>query len=146
MRPSRRHIATQRITRTGSGAVILAAAAIAGAALCSALPPSAFGAGAFDGSYRGTQRTLRSNGSGECANLNHDNVLLVIQDNHFNRHWGPADLAVDVAANGSFSARSVTGDRARLRTIAITGQITGKNLEADIGTDLCAAHLSLTKS
>jgi len=140
--------APEGATRLSASAV--AALTLAGAILWAALPAPSFGAGQFDGNYRGTQRTLRSNGTAQCANLNHDNILLVVQDNHFDRHWGEADLAVDVGADGSFrqskSVATVGAKGGGLRVIEITGKIAGGNLEADIGSDLCAAHLSLRKS
>lgn len=39
----------------------------------------------------------------------------------------------------------VTGSQRKLRGAQMTGKITGNDLEADIGTDLCAGHLSLKK-
>jgi hypothetical protein len=106
----------------------------------------ASGAGSFDGSYKGNQTTVRTNNTQECSTLDHANVVLVVQDNHFTRRWGVADLSVDIGPDGSFNKSVVTSDSRRLRNIAITGKIVGGALEADIGTDLCAAHLSLKKS
>jgi hypothetical protein len=106
----------------------------------------ASGAGSFDGSYRGNQTTLRSNNTQDCSTLDHPNIVIVVQDNHFTRRWGVGDLSVDIGPDGSFSKSVVTSDSRRLRNIAITGKITAGNFEADIGTDLCAAHLSLKKS
>jgi hypothetical protein len=102
--------------------------------------------GSFDGSYRGTQRTLRSNNSAACASLDHDNIRIVVQDNHFNRRWGQADLAVDIPASGAFHQSVVTTDSRKMRTIEITGTIKDGTMDAEIGTSLCAAHLSLRKS
>ena len=106
-------------------------------------------AGTFDGVYRGTQRTTLTNNSGECAHIDNNNAALQIQNNHFTRVWGPANLSVDVAADGSFAAEQMVGGgrgTGAPRTVQIKGKITGGNLEADIGTNYCTAHLSLKKS
>ena len=100
-------------------------------------------AGSFDGVYRGTQQATGTNNSANCAKIDHDTALR-IENNHFTRTWS-VPLSVDVAADGSFSASAIASQRP-LRTAQITGKITGGNLEADIGTDLCRAHLSLKKA
>jgi hypothetical protein len=109
--------------------------------LVAALPAAA--AGSFDGVYKGSQTTVRNNGSGECANLDRPTTL-VVRDNHFTRKWA-ADLEVDIAPDGSFEQRVIASQRP-LRTASIKGKIANGTLEADIGTDLCSAHLSLKKS
>ncbi len=101
-------------------------------------------AGSFDGRYVGRQTGTLTTSAPDCQSLDYP-VSIVIQDGHFTRRWGQADLDVTVAADGSFAASVVTPDRRRLRTIAIKGTIAGAALEADIGSDLCAAHLSLKK-
>jgi hypothetical protein len=106
----------------------------------------ASGAGSFDGTYKGNQTTLRANNTQACATLDHSNVVVIVQDNHFTRRWGVGDLSVDVAPDGSFETSVVTSDSRRLRSITIKGRIAGGALEADIGTELCAAHLSLKKT
>ena|SRR5271165_408664 len=100
-------------------------------------------AGAFDGVYHGTQKETLNNNSGDCNNLNRD-VTIKIVNGHFSRNWR-VDLPVDVAADGSFYV-SVVASQRPLRTAELKGKIVGGRLEADIGTSLCAAHLSLTKS
>ena len=107
-----------------------------------------FAANTFDGVYSGTQRTILTNNSALCARIATDTVLR-IQNNHFSRQWGVANLSVDVAADGSFEAKQfVGGGRATgdPRVVRITGQIADSNLEADIGGTRCAVHLSLKKS
>ena len=130
---------TQAALVSGVATVVL----LAGAALLPVAPAGA--AGQFDGTYRGKQIAVLTNNSADCANLNRDTAISV-RDNHFDRRWGEGQLSVDVAPDGTFDQKVVTSDRRRLRDIAIKGKITGNSLEADIGTDLCAAHLSLTKS
>ncbi len=94
---------------------------------------------------KGRQTGTLTTSAPDCQALNYP-VSIVIQGNHFTRRWGQANLDVAVSADGSFAASAVTPDRRRLRTIAIKGKITGGVLDADIGSDLCAAHLSLKKS
>jgi hypothetical protein len=122
-----------RLTLVGLGIGILLAAP-AGAA------------GSFDGTYRGSQRILRTNNSSECNNLNSDKMLLNIQDNHFTRRWYTAELGIDVAPDGSFHQSASFNAGRRVTTAKIDGKITGGSFEADLGTDTCAVHLSLTKS
>ena len=105
----------------------------------------AVSAGSFDGTYRGNQRATLTNNSSECANLNHDNLVLIVTDNKFVRHWGVATIPVEVAPDGTFSAGVVVSTKPHLRQAQIKGKISGGNLEADIGTDLCAGHMSLKK-
>ena len=106
---------------------------------------AASAAGSFDGTYRGTQKTIRTNNSSDCTRIDQENVALTVQDNHFVRHWGVITFDVTIAADGTFSSNEVTGAQRKLRAAQMTGKITGNNLEADIGTDLCAGHLSLKK-
>ncbi len=111
-----------------------------------ALAAPAGAAGPFDGTYKGNQTTLRTNGSAECAHLDHPNMVVVVQDSQFVRRWGEATLNVTVGPDGSFSSTVATSDSRKLRNIVIKGRIAGGTLDAEIGTPLCAAHLSLTKS
>jgi hypothetical protein len=110
-----------------------------------ALAVPAGAAGSFDGTYKGTQATTSTANNASCASLDRG-TSLVVTDNHFTRHWGQADLQVPVAADGSFDTKVTTSDSRKLRTIGIKGKITGGALEADIGSDVCSAHLSLKKS
>jgi hypothetical protein len=113
--------------------------------LALAVVSAAAAAGSFDGTYKGTQATTTKSADASCANLDRG-ISVVVQDNHFSRHWGQAELQVPVAADGSFDTKVTTSDSRRLRTIAIKGKIADGGLEADIGSDLCSAHLSLKKS
>ncbi len=74
-----------------------------------------------------------------------DNLVLIVTDNKFVRHWGVATIPVEVAPDGTFSAGVVVSTKPHLRQAQIKGKISGGNLEADIGTDLCAGHMSLKK-
>jgi len=130
-------------TQVALGSGVATVALLAGAALLPVAPAGA--AGQFDGTYKGKQTTVLTNNSADCAHLDHDTTISV-RENHFNRTWGQGQLSVDVAPDGTFAQKVVTSDSRRLRDIAIKGRITGNSLEADIGTNLCAAHLSLTKS
>ena len=102
----------------------------------------------FDGVYRGSERTTLTNHSGTCARIDSDNVMIRVQNNQFTRRWGLADLQVTVAADGSFDARQSVGEGRATgtpRVVELKGRITGGNLEADIGSTYCGAHLSLKK-
>ncbi|MBS0560588.1 MAG: hypothetical protein JSR21_11090 [Proteobacteria bacterium] len=146
MRPSRpRAAARSSAEYRFPGLAVLAAAAVAGTAVWAALPLTALGAGAFDGTYRGSQRTIQTNNSADCSRMDRDNTTISITDNHFTRRWGEAELSVDVGADGSFEQKALMRGK-QLRTAVIKGKVTGGMLEADIGTPLCSVHLSLKKS
>jgi hypothetical protein len=121
---------------------VVAALAILGLAAATS-PPAA--AGPFDGTYTGTQRETQNNNSGACMRINQDHATIKIENGHFTRAWR-VTLEVDVAADGSFKASKLNNADKPMRVVEIKGRIAGAKLEADIGTDLCAAHLSLTKS
>jgi len=112
-----------------------------------AVAVSASAASPFDGVYRGPQKTTRGASYTDCQNLDHDTTVR-IQDGQFTAHWGSAKMDVTVAPNGSFDATggTKTSGRQAVRAAELKGQITGNQLEADIGTPYCGAHWSLTKS
>jgi len=56
---------------------------------------SALAASSFDGTYRGTQKTIRTNNSSDCTRIDQENVALTVQDNHFVRHWGSDNVRFD---------------------------------------------------
>jgi hypothetical protein len=122
-----------------------------GVSVClgSAAAADCVAANTFDGVYHGTQRTILTNNSAGCAHIDHD-LVLRIQNDHFTRRWDLTDLSVDVAADGSFEAKQLVQARSRntgpQRFVQIKGQIMADKLEADIGSNRCAAHLSLKKS
>ncbi len=103
-------------------------------------------AGPFDGTYRGNETTLRTNGSSDCSAMNHTDAVLVIRDGHFNRRWGEGTMSVNVRPDGTFHSEAAVQNSRHAHFAAIDGKITGGTLEADIGTNYCAAHLSLRKS
>jgi hypothetical protein len=99
-------------------------------------------AGAFDGTYKGGSTVLHTTNG--CSPR--DGVTLVIRDNHFARQWGQVSLSIDVANDGTFDQSGVyTQFHTRPRMASIKGRITGGNLEADLGDDICMVHLSLKK-
>jgi hypothetical protein len=130
--------------RIGKDRAIIGRALII-ASLAAAVAGPAVSAGSFDGTYRGNQHETLANNSKDCANLTRDNVVLTVTDNKFVRQWGVATLPVEIAPDGTFSAEVLVSTKPRLRQAQIKGKITGGNLEADVGTDLCAAHMSLKK-
>lgn len=103
-------------------------------------------AGPFDGTYRGNQRAIRGNESPDCAGTSRDNVVVVIRDGHFTRSWGNGKMEVTVAPDGSFHGEGAVQNSRRAHFASINGKITGGDLEADIGTNYCAGHLSLKKT
>jgi hypothetical protein len=110
------------------------------------LAGSAGAAGSFDGTYKGTQRVTRSNNSQQCESLTKDNMVVVIRDNHFNRGWYETVIGIDVSPDGTFHQTQMITVGRRQAVVQVNGKITGASFEGDIGTDACAAHLSLTKS
>jgi hypothetical protein len=124
--------------------------------LCFAFVPlGAQAAGSFDGTYRGSQTTLRSNNSPSCANMDRDNVVLRITNNHFSRAWGRNNnggdtVEVDVAPDGTFkgtvTALSNRTNRYGVRSYDINGRIAGAELTAEFGSNICAVKMTLHKS
>ena len=101
-------------------------------------------AGAFDGTYVGRQRETQNNNSGYCPNLNRD-TRIVVADNVIRYSWG-VPLETTVGGDGSFSVdHQGMAVRGASAMISLKGRISGGNLEADVGTPQCAAHLSLKK-
>lgn len=124
------------------------------AALLLATPIAAHAAGPFDGTYRGSQTTIRTNNSTTCAHMDRSNVVIHVRDNAFSRKWGSGkyggdEIAVTVGADGSFSNRvvsSVQQGRGRSQSYYMKGRIAGGVLDAEIGSDLCAVRMTLHKS
>jgi hypothetical protein len=137
-------IGVWRMTRPCSRRGVFPGRALIVAGLAVAVAGPAVSAGSFDGTYRGGQRVTLNNNSSDCANIREENLVLTVTDNKFVRHWGVATIPVEIAPDGTFSAMVVVSNRP-LRQASMKGKISGGNLEADIGTDKCAAHLSLKK-
>ena len=116
-----------------------------GLSLGIAVAAQALAAGSFDGVYKGTQKSTLNDNTGNCGNMDLASTSIKIMNNHFTRKWY-TDLDVDVAGDGTFHASAVVPGARPMRTENITGKITGNNLEADIGSSHCGAHLSMTKS
>jgi len=88
---------------------------------------------------------VRGNNTTLCAA--HDDLVIVVRNNHFRRRWVNADLNVDVAGDGTFNSSTMYDVRRNGKgVVTITGKIVGASLEADIGSDRCAFHMSLKKS
>ncbi len=102
-------------------------------------------AGAFDATYTGPQHETKSNNSGSCRMLERPSVAVVVKDNVLKYRWG-VPIEATVQPDGSFSdVRPGMAFRGAPSVVSTKGKIVGGNLEADIGTDRCAAHLSLKK-
>jgi hypothetical protein len=126
-----------KITRLTTAVILTFGAA----ALATTAPGAAGAAGSFDGIYKGSAIT---NTQG-CYNRTH--IVLTVRNNHFNRHWADAEMNVDVAGDGTFSAGTsfLVGDRA-MRHVTINGKIADASLEADFDSERCTYHMSLRKS
>lgn len=112
------------------------------------LAPAAGGAlaaGAFDGSYTGSQTETKNNNTGFCRNLTRDHVRVTVGGDVAKYQWG-VPLEAPVAGDGSFMVRAPgLLIRGKANTILFQGTIKGGNLEADVGSVECGAHLSLKK-
>jgi hypothetical protein len=101
-------------------------------------------AGAFDGTYAGRQIETQNNNSGMCQNINKD-TRVVVANNVIRYSWG-VPLETTVGGDGSFSVdHAGLAVRGAAASVSLKGRITGGNLEADVGGNRCAAHLSLKK-
>jgi hypothetical protein len=101
-------------------------------------------AGPFDGTYVGQQRETRNNNSGYCHDTNRA-TRIVVANNVIKYSWG-VPLETTVGADGSFSVdHQGMAMRGAQAMISMKGQISGGNLEADVGNNACSAHMSLKK-
>lgn len=102
-------------------------------------------AGTFDGTYSGPQKETNNDNSGVCQNLSRDRVQLSVSGDVAKYKWG-VPVEATVAADGTFLSRTPgLSFHGKQNTITFKGVIKGGALEADIGTQACAAHLSLMK-
>jgi len=110
------------------------------------LADRAIAAGPFDGVYAGTQRVTKTNNSTQCQNINQDSIKVMVMDNTIRYRWGPVPLQATVANDGSFSV-DVSGSASRgySSSVSFKGKINLGNLEADVGGNICAGHLSMRK-
>lgn len=110
-------------------------------------PLASFAMGPYDGVYTGTQRVTKTNNSTQCSKINQDGVKVMVMDNTIRYRWGPVPLQATVAGDGSFSVDVAGGaSRGYSSDISFKGRIATGNLEADVGGNICAGHLSLRKS
>jgi len=110
------------------------------------LANSAMAMGPYDGVYAGTQRVTKTNNSSQCQKINQDNVKVMVVDSTLRYRWGPVPLQATVASDGSFSVDASGAASARYSSsVSFKGRINLGNLEADVGGNICAGHLSLRK-
>ena len=101
-------------------------------------------AGPFDGTYVGRQIETQNNNSGACQNINRD-TRIIVANNVISYSWG-VPLETTVGGDGSFSVdHAGLAVRGAAASVSLKGRISGGNLEADVGGNRCAAHLSLKK-
>jgi hypothetical protein len=107
---------------------------------------SAMAMGPYDGVYSGTQRVTKTNNSTQCQRIDQDNVKVMVVDSTFRYRWGPIPLQATVASDGSFSV-NVAGAAGTTTSssVFLKGRINIGNLDAEVGGNICAAHLSLRK-
>lgn len=110
------------------------------------LADRAIAAGPYDGVYAGTQRATKTDNSTQCQKINQDSIKVMVMDNTIRYRWGPVPLQATVASDGSFSV-DVAGSASRgySSEVSFKGRISLGNLEADVGGNICAGHLSLRK-
>ncbi len=116
-------------------------------AMMLALPViAAHAAGAFDGVYAGSQTETLTNNSGQCQNMNSDEIRITIVDGKFTKRWKPP-IDVTVSNDGVMtgSRQGQQAFRGGSNLLSFEGRITGNAFEADLGTKNCAVHLSLKK-
>jgi hypothetical protein len=105
--------------------------------------------GPYDGVYVGTQRATKTNNSTQCSRIDQDNVKVMVANNFLRYRWGQIPLEVNVASDGSFATEVAGASAGRggsaSTSIAFKGRISIGNLEADVGGNVCAGHLSLRK-
>ena len=111
-----------------------------------ALAGPAWSASPFDGTYVGTQRETLSNNSSQCANNNKD-TKLTVRNGTIGYRWG-VPIETTVGSDGSFNVdqQGMQYGRGGTNQLSFKGKITGGQLEADVGSSHCAAHLSLKKT
>jgi hypothetical protein len=104
----------------------------------------AIAAGAFDGTYAGRQIETLNNNSGMCQNINKD-TRVIVANNVIRYSWG-VPLETTVGSDGSFSVdHAGLAVRGAAASVSLKGRITSGNLEADVGGNRRAAHLSSKK-
>ena len=107
----------------------------------------AMAASPFDGTYVGAQRETLNNNTGQCMNINKDATRLTVKEGVISYRWA-VPIETTVGSDGSFSVdqQGQQVGRGGSNQISFKGKITGGQLEADVGSSRCAAHLSLKKS
>jgi len=104
-------------------------------------------AGPFDGTYAGAQRLTKTNNSGQCQNIDKDNLRVTVTDSTVQWHWGGVALKATIGPDGSFATDAAGwASRGASGSFSFKGRITGGNLEADVGSIQCAAHISMKKA
>lgn len=110
------------------------------------LATSAIAASPFDGVYGGQQKTTISDNRGTCVNLDRE-VRLSVVNNTISYPWGRFTLTATVGSDGSFYTEQLGLQTRALHnaTNQLKGRINLGTLEADVGGNVCAVHLSLRK-
>lgn len=80
-------------------------------------------------------------------NINKDATRLTVKEGVISYRWA-VPIETTVGSDGSFSVdqQGQQVGRGGSNQISFKGKITGGQLEADVGSSRCVAHLSLKKS
>ena len=105
----------------------------------------ALAASPFDGTYSGPRKETKSNNSSLCMNISRDQTQATVTDGVASYPWAKTTYQAPVKADGSFEITAAGLAIAGASSITFKGKITGNNMEADIGNNVCAAHMSLKK-
>jgi hypothetical protein len=109
------------------------------------LADSAMAAGPFDGVYAGFERETKNANNGYCHDINRDDLRTTVTDSAIQWKWGGVQLKATIAPDGSFST-SAAGWANGSGAFLFHGRVTGGNLEADVGNNTCATHISMKKT
>ncbi len=118
--------------------IVLAGCVVAAAGV---LDPGARAASAFDGRYAGDSPVVGS-GSPACKDYH---LTIEVKDGHFNTTILTIPFAIDVGADGAFSATAIRpGGKGGVGYV--TGKISGDTMAIDYHAADCAHHAVLNRS
>jgi hypothetical protein len=104
-------------------------------------------AGGFDGTYTGDQKISITDNSAACGRSDGASRTITVVDNRFEITWAGNKLDVNINADGSFKSTAVRSQTtSTVRTIVISGKISGGVLVSDFGHEKCAVRMTLRKA
>lgn len=103
--------------------------------------------GSFDGTYTGDQKISITDNSTACARSDGASRTITVVENRFEITWAGNKLDVNINADGSFKSTAVRSQTtSTVRTIVISGKISGGVLVSDFGHEKCAVKMTLRKT